>query len=406
MPEPILIATALRPEGDTGVQSHFRTFMGWAKEKGLPVTLLTPYDSPLWQVYPTFALRRLIDPWHKPFSVWWYRYWHAFFLQQALRSALADGRPCTVYAQCPLSANAALRTRKTSTQRVVMVAHFNISQADEWLGKGMIRENDAIYRGIRQFEADVLPRLDGLVFVSDFMRQEVVKRIPATSSVPHRIVPNFLADPGMVIEPAEPDTDLICIGTLEPRKNQRYALEIVAAAAKLGHCLSLTMVGDGPDRSMLETLAKELGISQQVSFAGFVSNAANLMPRHRAFLHVARMESFGIVLIEAMAHGLPVFAPAVGGIPEVFVDGREGRFIPLDQPEAAAKTIIDWLDSPQTMAIARQAAHERFVARFAAEKVAADLVDFFGDRSMNPSAAVQQRADEIICNTYQTEGAR
>ena len=102
------------------------------------------------------------------------------------------------------------------------------------------------------------------------------------------------------------------------------------------------------------------------------------MPLHRAYLHVARMESFPIVLIEAMAHGLPVFAPAVGGVPEVFVDGREGRFIPLDDAEAAARIVVDWLDSPQTMSIARQAARESFLARLEAGKVAADLADFLG----------------------------
>ena len=378
MPEPILIATLLRPEGDTGVQSHFRAFLAWAAKKELAISLVTPYNQPRWLVYPAFALRRLIDPWNKPASVWWYRHWHAFFVRRALQAALADGRPCTVYAQCPLSADAALRARKTPAQRVVMVAHFNISQADEWVGKGMIRDGDSTYRSIRQFEAEVLPRLDGLVFVSEFMRKEVASRIPTTTNVPYRIVPNFLADPGAHSEAEKPDADLICIGTLEPRKNQRYALEVVAAAARQGKRLSLTVVGDGPDRSMLESMASELGIRQQVTFAGFVRNAASLMHQHRAFVHVARMESFGIVLIEAMAHGLPVFAPAVGGIPEVFTDGREGRLIPLDAPETAARMIIEWLDSPESMATARQAARELFGARFAADKVAADLADFLG----------------------------
>jgi len=376
MPQSILIATVMRPDGDTGVQSHFRAFLAWAEEKALSVSLVTPYNSPRWQVYPAFFLRRLLDPWHKAASVWWYRHWHALFLRRALRVALADGLPCTIYAQCPLSAAAALRARSTPSQRVVMVVHFNISQADEWVGKGMIRDGDALYCAIRQFEADVLPRLDGLVFVSDFMRREVAARISATAGIPYRIVPNFLADPGLGIKPAERQTDLICIGTLEPRKNQQHALAIVAAATRLGRPLSLTMVGDGPDRTMLESMASQLGIQQQVFFAGFVNNAAGLLSRHRAFLHVALMESFGIVLIEAMAHGLPVFASGVGGVPEVFVEGREGRFIPLDDAQGAAQMIIDWLDSPQTMATARQAARERFLAHFEAGSVAVVLADF------------------------------
>jgi glycosyltransferase involved in cell wall biosynthesis len=277
----------------------------------------------------------------------------------------------------------------------MMVVHFNISQADEWVGKGMISEGDAAYRAIRKFEADTLPGLDGLVFVSDFMRQEVTARIPLTKNVPYRIVPNFLADPGPANDAAKPETDLICIGTLEPRKNQWYAIEIVAAAARLGRRLTLTVVGDGPERGRLESLALELGISQQVSFAGFVRHAASLMPRHRAFVHTARMESFGIVLIEAMAHGLPVFAPAVGGVPEVFDDESEGRLIPLDEPEAAARKIIDWLDSPASMERARQAARQRFVSRFEATRVAANLADFLGHTGLDeapPAGLVPETA--------------
>ena len=378
MPQSILIATVMRPEGDTGVQSHFRAFLAWAQEKALPVTLVTPYNSPRWQVYPAFGLRRLIDPLHKSASVWWYRHWHALFLRRALRVALANGKACTIYAQCPLSAAAALRARATPNQQVVMVAHFNISQADEWVGKGMIREGGALYCAIRKFEAELLPRLDGLVFVSDFMRQEVSARIPATASVPFRIVPNFLPDPALGVESTQAKTDLICIGTLEPRKNQRHALEIVAAATRSGRPLSLTVVGEGPDRAMLEALASRLGIMQQVFFAGFIRNAADLIQGHSACLHVAQIENLPLTLIEALSRGVPVFASAVGGVPEVFTDGREGRFIPLDDAQAAARIIIDWLDAPQTMAIAQLAARNRFLARFEAGKVAADLADFLG----------------------------
>jgi len=376
MSEPILIATLLRPQGDTGVQTHFNAFLNWAGEKNLSMRLVTPYDSPRWQVYPMFALRRLVDPLNKLVSVWWYRHWHALFLRLALCNALADGRPCTVYAQCPLSAAAALQARTAGEQKVIMVVHFNVSQADEWVEKGMIKTEDVMYRAIRNLEATVFQQVDGLVFVSEFIQQELAARIPASAAIPYRIVPNFLRDPGLVSERKNFEADLICIGTLESRKNQRYALEIIAAAKKLGRTLNLTIVGDGPDRQMLRSLAIDYGIEQQVTFAGFVKNAASLMPLHRAFLHTARMESFGIVLIEAMAHGLPVFAPAVGGIPEVFTHEREGRFIPLDDAGQAAEMIIQWLDSEQTMQVASMAARDRFLACFEAAAVAARLAFF------------------------------
>ena len=397
MPQSILIATIMRPEGDTGVQTHCRAFLAWAKQRVLPVTLVTPYSNPRSLVYPMFAWRRLIDPWHKPASVRWYRHWHELFLRRALVTVLADDQPCTIYAQCPLSAAAALRARTSPTQRVVMAVHFNISQADEWVGKGMICEGSALYCAIRKFEANILPRLDGLVFVSDFMRREVAARIPATTEVPYRILPNFLQDPGPVVYTVQPKTDLICIGTLEPRKNQRYAIEIVAAATRLGRPLTMTVIGDGPDRGMLESIVLKEGIGEQVFFAGRLLNAAAHLQDHLACIHVAQLENLPLTLIEALSRGVPVFAPAVGGVPEVFANGCEGRFIPLNNAEEAARTIIEWLDSPITMTAARHAARTRFLAHFESNKVATDLMDFLSrpvQCSLQPSRARLDRATE------------
>ncbi|MDP3584436.1 MAG: glycosyltransferase family 4 protein [Thiobacillus sp.] len=375
MPVPVLIASMMRPEGETGVQTHVRAVRDWLARNGRPVTLVTPFDRPRWQVYPVFGLRRLLDRISKPASVWWYRHWHAVFLQRALSVRLADGKPCVIYAQCPLSARAALRARRSQAQKVVMVVHFNLSQADEWADKGAIPRDGGLFRAIRQQEAVILPQIDALVYVSDFMRRELQSRIAGLVAVPSRVIPNFLGDPGAV-QTIEAETDLITVGTLEARKNQRYALEIVQAAAQLGRPLSLTVAGDGPDRAMLEHYVKDKGLGAQVRFLGFVPHAAALMPGHRACLHVARMENLPLTLIEALSRGLPVFAPQAGGMPEVFNDAVEGRLIPLDDAPAAARLIIEWLDDERRMRLASDAARQRFLERFEADRVAAELAVF------------------------------
>lgn len=372
MSRPVVIASMMREHGETGVQTHVRAVRDWLASHGWEVSLVTPFSCPRWLVYPVFAARRLIDRISKPASVWWYRHWHAVFLRQALRSRLRAGVPCTVYAQCPLSADAALSARASSSQKVVMVVHFNISQADEWADKGMVRRDGGFYKSMQAFEAEVLPRVDALIYVSDFMRRELERRIHSLSKVPFHVIPNFLVDPGEPVCGAA-QTDLITVGTLEYRKNQRYALEILHAAKQLGRSLTLTVVGDGPDRSMLEKRAVELGIDEQVHFAGFVSHAATLMPAHRACLHVAYMENLPLTLIEALSRGLPVFAPAAGGMPEVFEDGIQGRLIPLDDAIGAAKLIFQWLDSEEKLKTIRSLARHRFLDRFEADRVATQL---------------------------------
>lgn len=375
MPVPVLIASMMRPEGETGVQTHVRAVGDWLVRNGRLVTLVTPFDRPRWQVYPVFGLRRLLDRLSKPASVWWYRHWHAVFLQRALSVRLADGKPCVIYAQCPLSARAALRARRSRAQKVVMVVHFNLSQADEWADKGAIPRDGGLFRAIRQQEAIILPQIDALVYVSDFMRRELQRRIAGLDAVLSRVIPNFLSDPGAV-QAIEAEADLITVGTLEARKNQRYALEVVQAAAQLGRPLRLTVAGDGPDRATLENYVKDKGLGAQVRFLGFVPHAAALMPGHRACLHVARMENLPLTLIEALSRGLPVFAPQAGGMPEVFNDGVEGRLIPLDDAPAAARLIIEWLDDESRMRQACEAARQRFLDRFEADRVAADLAVF------------------------------
>lgn len=385
MPAPVLIASLMREQGETGVQTHVLAVRDWLARNGRPVRLVTPFSAPRWQVYPVFGLRRLIDPLHRPASVWWYRHWHAAFLQRALRRRLADGAACVIYAQCPLSARAALRARASARQRVVMVVHFNLSQAQEWVDKGAIRPQGAYFRAMQAFEAATLPQVDALVYVSDFMRRELERRIPAVADVPSCVIPNFVDDPGEPVRTG-PQADLITVGTLEYRKNQRYALEVIHAAKRQGRQLTLSVVGDGPDRGMLERRAAELGIAGQVRFAGFVAHAATLMPAHRACLHVAHMESFGIVLIEALSRGLPVFAPAVGGIPEIYSEGQEGRFIPLDDAALAAQMITDWLDDDVMIKKAGLASRRRYLDCFENDVVAAQLIGFLDGQPADSAA--------------------
>lgn len=375
MSQPILIATIMRPEGDTGVQTHFRSFMAYLQKTGRKCELITPYSAPLWRVYPAFGLRKLTNLFNRELGVWWYRHWHAYFLRQALNRRLQTGAACVVYAQCPLSAQAALSARVSKNQRVVMVTHFNISQADEWAGKGLIPNGGRLYRAIQAFEAEILPRLDGLVFVSEFMRRELVGRIPAITKVAAAVVPNFLPDPGLP-EMQTAVADLINIGTLEARKNQHYLLEIVAALRELERPLTLTLVGDGPDRKALEDKARLLKIDKLVRFAGFVSYAAGQIGQHRACIHVATLENLPITLIEAMARGRPVFAAPVGGVPEVLGDSAAGLALPLNDARAAARIVADALSDADWMAAAGLAARERFLGEYESDVAARRLEQF------------------------------
>ena len=111
----------------------------------------------------------------------------------------------------------------------------------------------------------------------------------------------------------------------------------------------LVIVGDGPLRGKLESLAAQLGVAERVIFAGMISNAELLSYYHAAAVFVlasvARSEAFGIVQIEAMAAGLPVINTSLDtGVPLVSVHEQTGLTVPPADPEALAAAINRLLD--------------------------------------------------------------
>jgi len=381
----ICIATIMRPSGDTGVQTHVNSFLSFLRRRGHEAVFVTPFSAPSALVYPVFALRRLVDPVNGPLSVWWYRHWHGHFLRIALTRALAREKGAVViYAQCPVSAAAALRARHNPEQQIVMVVHFNVSQADEWVGKGRVRPGSRSYRSIQRFEERTLPQLDGVVYVSQFIRELLEARIPALRRIRASVIPNFLELPP-VKQDAGIRGDLVTIGTLEPRKNQAYLLAILSAAARKGHHYTLTLIGDGPDRAGLEQLARRLGIESKVRMLGFRSDVSTLVASHRLYCHVARQESFGLAIAEAMACGTPVAACPVGGVPEVFRSEIDGFFWPLDSPERAARILIDHMTDEPHLAQMGAAGRERVIECFLTDVVAPRLLAFLHDRSESRS---------------------
>ncbi|WP_434130533.1 glycosyltransferase family 4 protein [Methylocaldum sp. GT1BB] len=383
----IVIATLLHPVGETGVQTHFNNFRSYLNQQGVLVNTITPFSYAKTFVYPVFSIRRFIDPFYGPLSVWWYRYWHYFFLRLALRSFLASRKDTVIYAQCPLSAKAALEARLDSSQKVVMIVHFNVSQAEEWRSKGKIKAGDWIYKDIYNIERQILPKVDGLVYISQWMKSVLERDIPDLQKVASLLSPNF-CERRMSSSAQLAIYDLINIGTLEPRKNQAFLLEVLAEAKRLGREFSLTLIGDGPDRGKLQQLAVTLDIVPQVRFLGYRKDAADLLPQHRCYVHSALVESFGIVLIEAMACGLPVVAGAVGGIPELYTDGVEGFFWALDDSKAAAVRLIQLLDDRDRCADMGAAAIRRYLHSYTTEAVAAGLLNFLSTVSTDQSSRI------------------
>jgi N-acetyl-alpha-D-glucosaminyl L-malate synthase BshA len=129
----------------------------------------------------------------------------------------------------------------------------------------------------------------------------------------------------------------------------------------------LLLIGDGPDRSMAERLAREGGFEDRTTFLGNVPSIETILPVGKLFLLPSDAESFGLAALEAMACGLPVIGTAVGGLPEVVEDGRSGFLRPVGDVDGMAQAALSLLRDPEKLATFSREARRRAVEEFPEE---------------------------------------
>jgi glycosyltransferase involved in cell wall biosynthesis len=142
---------------------------------------------------------------------------------------------------------------------------------------------------------------------------------------------------------------------------------IVQALAQLPAGIHYLIVGDGPERDALESLAKRLGLVGRVRFAGAVAHRdlPILLSNCDLFVQPSKgEEAFGISVVEAMACGLAVFASDNGGLPEIVLDGETGRLLPPGDVSAWAESIAAVVAEPATLKRWAVAARSRAESEF------------------------------------------
>lgn len=156
------------------------------------------------------------------------------------------------------------------------------------------------------------------------------------------------------------DLVLISIGRLAKEKNWELLLEGVAKAIKGRKNTRLVLIGDGDNRPNLEVLAVDLGIGDQVEFAGKIPFEAviDYLGAADLFCFASTTETQGLVTMEAMAAGLPVVAVDASGTRDVVEDNQQG-FLTLANPESFGWAVERMLNDAALRQRFRAAALER-----------------------------------------------
>lgn len=168
----------------------------------------------------------------------------------------------------------------------------------------------------------------------------------------------------------------LCIGRLAETKGFDTAIRAMGELKKRGLTPRLDMIGDGPDRSALEALAREQGVAEQVAFRGWVAQTELLPLYRRAWLLVApsrvlangRRDGIPNVIVEALAMGLPCAGTRAAGLEEAITDGVNGVLAPPDDAVALAAAIEPLLRDPAKLDRMSEAARARILGEFDADR--------------------------------------
>jgi glycosyltransferase involved in cell wall biosynthesis len=169
------------------------------------------------------------------------------------------------------------------------------------------------------------------------------------------------------------------VGRLQPWKGQHVFLRAAARIARKNPQAKFVIVGDAIGGfsagypAQLRWLAGELGIEDKVVFAGQRRDVPAVMAALDVFVHASRSEPFGIVIVEAMAAGVPVVATRGGGVGEIVVDGTTGTLVDVEDERAMSDAVLRFIADQPFAAAAGREARDRAQACFSVDRMVEEL---------------------------------
>lgn len=224
---------------------------------------------------------------------------------------------------------------------------------------------------------------DGVTAVSGYLRDETYLRFEIDKAI--EVIPNFVDLVRFKRNVKEhfrkaivQDGEKIITHVSNFRKVKRVTdvAEVFSRVLKAGVRAKLLFVGDGPERSTVEALCRELGCCEHVRFLGKQENVEDLLSLSDVFLMPSASETFGLAALEAMSCSVPVVSSDVGGLPELNRDGATGYVCKLSDVDAMADRVIAML-SDDALHKRMQAAARARAEEFELDHVVAKYEEYY-----------------------------
>lgn len=251
---------------------------------------------------------------------------------------------------------------------------------------------DGSFAPVVKFSID---QSDGVTAVSEFLKAETKEKLGVVNDI--KVIYNFIdferfkkLDKDHFKKAIAPNGEKIIAHTSNFRKVKR-AEDVILAFEKIYKKVpcKLLMIGDGPERSKLENLCRQIGLCDEIRFLGKQNAVEELLAISDLFMLPSSNESFGLAALEAMACQIPVVSTNVGGIPEVNIHGETGYMCDVGDIQAMADYAIELLSNSElhhkfcSNALSRanqfdidqilpqyEAYYEKVLQKFKAEKLA------------------------------------
>lgn len=371
---PIRVLSWIDTDRFAGTERHLLDLMRGLRMEGelqIEARLGCPPDSPLWQHaqevnLPLLAIQRqgMLD----------------LKLVRQLRRLLKSGRVHILHAHNGRTAlHSALAVALARRGKVVFTQHF--LEPDHVSRRGPL---GIVFKAAHHW---VGRRVAGFVAISQAVRHAMLERHEAPDDK-ITVVPNGITPPDAEHLTSRqemrqtlniaPDAPLVvCVARLEVEKDVGTLIGAMQAVTRqLPDALCL-IAGEGAQHDALKGQIESCELQESVRLLGFVEDALSLIGASDVLALPSLAEPFGLVLLEAMALGVPVVATRAGAPPEIVEDGETGLLVLPAKPSALSEALLQLLHDPETTRKMGEAGRARFESEFTAARMARDIIKVY-----------------------------
>ena len=221
-----------------------------------------------------------------------------------------------------------------------------------------------------------IEKSDVVTAVSDSLKEQTYEMINPAKEI--RTVYNFVDEREYNLKDSSPlkaelglNQDAKVLIHVSNFRKVKRVMDVVDTFHKVNKEIDskLLLVGDGPEMGRIVQQVRELELEEHVMFLGKRDNLSELYSLSDVKLLLSEKEAFGLVLLEAMACGVPGVGSSVGGIPEIINHGENGYLVDLGDTEQAAKYIIGMFSDNELHEQLKQAALRTAKERFHSEQI-------------------------------------